>query len=95
MWVELVSHFNSSLAEYQNQNQILHEENEKYEMYTAELNQTVISLVSNLTEVTESETNLAKTVEEKVNQDLTKIPYDLMIEATKELEEFTQISSDL
>ena len=64
MWVELVSQFNNSLLEYQNQNQILHEENEKYEIYTAELNQTVISLVSNLTEVTESETNLAKTVEE-------------------------------
>ena len=34
-------------------------------------------------------------VEEKIHQNLTKIPYDLMIEATKELEEFQKVSSDL
>ena len=35
------------------------------------------------------------TVEEKIHQDLTKISYDLMIEATKELEDFIKISCDL
>ena len=33
--------------------------------------------------------------EEKIHQDLTKIPYDLMIEATKELEDFNKTSCDL
>lgn len=61
--IDLVSEFNATIVKYQEQNNILREENTRYIESTNKLNQTVGDLAGELATLRESEQALAETVE--------------------------------
>lgn len=60
----MTSQLNSTLVEFKDQNEILRDENDRYQEYTNTLNETVQSLVVELADVGESEKRLTEAIDE-------------------------------
>lgn len=81
----MLEQFNETALEYEKQNKILIEENQRYDEYTNTLNETVQNLTSKLTEVQHSEATLIATVEGYaiVQEDLEEEIHNLTLHANE------------